>query len=105
MEPRSFYIVDVYRSCGTFSDQERLPQQNGDIEKRNGVKTTCIPPLLLPPPPLTPPFKCDNKGSQPARNFCPPPSPPPPHRIMDKILAASPKVEDGLRSGDCEYDS
>ncbi len=31
----------MYRSCGTFSYRERLQQQNGDIRKRDGMKTIC----------------------------------------------------------------
>ncbi len=89
----------MYRSYGTFSYRERLKQQNGDIGKRNGVKTICIWPHLVqghvysslspPSPPLTPPFKCDNKGSRPACHFRPPLSPP--HRIMDRFWQPRPK--------------
>ncbi len=35
----------------------------------------------------------------------PPTLPPPPPQDYGQILAASPKVEDGLHFGDCEYDS
>jgi hypothetical protein len=60
--------------------------------------------LSPPSPPLSlPPFKCDNKGSRPARYFRPPSLPPP--EDYGQILAASPKVEDGLHFGDCKYDS
>ena len=68
----------VYCSCGTFLYRERLQQQNGDMRKRDGVKTMCIWLYLvqgrvyssLSPPS---PFKCNNKGSWPALLFHPPP--------------------------------
>jgi hypothetical protein len=59
------------------------------------------PSLLLPPPPSHSPLL--NVISRPARHFRPPLSPPP--EDYGQILAASPKVEDGLHFGDCKYDS
>jgi hypothetical protein len=59
-----------------------------------------FPPLLTPPPP----FKCDNKGSRPARHFRPP-HPLPPPEDYGQILTTLPKVEDDLHFGDCEYGS
>jgi hypothetical protein len=63
--------------------------------------------LPLSSPPSHSPFKCNKKGSWPVRHFLPltPLPPPPPPLGFGQILAASPKVEDGLHFGDCEYDS
>jgi hypothetical protein len=94
------YVLYMYRSCGTFFYRERMQQQNGDIRKRDGVKTMCIWLHLvqgrvyssLSPPPhplLTPAFKCDNKGSRPALPFPPPPTLP--QRIMDRLWQPRPK--------------
>jgi hypothetical protein len=69
---------------------------------------TCLLLPYPPPPPLslTTPFKCDKKGRWPARHFHPlTPPPPPPPLDYGQILAASPKVEDDLYFGECEYDS
>jgi hypothetical protein len=63
--------------------------------------------LLLPlssSPPLSPPFKCDKQGSWPALHFLPL-TPPPPQLDYGQILAALPKIEDGLHFVDCECDS
>jgi hypothetical protein len=57
------------------------------------------------PPLLTPPFKCDNRGSQPAISFPPPPLATPPQEDYGQILATSPKLEDGPHLGVCEYGS
>jgi hypothetical protein len=102
----------VYRSCGTFSYQERLLQQNGDIGKRDGVTTTCIWAHLvqghirsspsLPPPPLSPPFKCNKQGSWPALCFLPfTPPPPPPIGLWTDFGSLA--KNGGWTS--CEYDS
>jgi hypothetical protein len=74
-----------------FSYRERLLQQNGDIGKRDGVKTTCIwahsvqGNVYSSPSPPYPPFSLPpsnvitiNKGSRPARHFRPLTPPPPP---------------------------
>ncbi len=78
------------------------------------VKTLCIWPhfvqghvyssLSPPSPPLSPPSNVITRAVGLRAISAPPLSPPPP-QDYGQILAASPKVEDGLRFGDCEYDS
>jgi hypothetical protein len=92
----------VYRSCGTFLYQERLQQQNGDIRKREGVKTMCIwlafstrtcllPPLSsFPPPPLTS-LQMRLEGQPACAHFRPPSPSPPPQRIIDRFWQPRPK--------------
>ncbi len=48
------------------------------------TRTHSLLPLSSPPP-LSPPFKCDNKGSWPALHFLPLTPPPPLHWIMDRF--------------------
>ncbi len=107
-------IFTMYRSCGTFSYRERLLQQNGDIGKRDGGKTTCIWAHLVqghvysspspPSPPLTPPSNVITRAAG-LRTISFPSHPLPPPLDYGQILTASPKVEDGFHFGDCEYDS
>ncbi len=86
----------VYRYCGTFSYRERLLEQNRDIGKRDGVKTTCLlvhlvqghiapPPLFLSPPPSSHPPNAISRAA--GLRFVSSPShpPPPPNRIMDRF--------------------
>jgi hypothetical protein len=69
------------------------------------------PPLLLPH--LPPPPHCTSvappaamlSGLEGWRRAPPSPPIPPPPLDYGQIFAASPKVEDGLHFGDCEYDS
>ncbi len=93
-------VNKLYRSCGTFSYRERLQQQNGDIRKRDGVKTTCIWPHLvqghvyssLSPPSLPlslPPSNVITRAAGLRAISAPPPSPP--HRIMDRFWQPRPK--------------
>jgi len=64
-----------------------------------------LSPPCPPPPPLTlPPYKCDNREPACAL-FPPPPFPSHPHEDYSQILATSPKVEDSLHVGACEYGS
>jgi hypothetical protein len=94
-----------------FLYRERLQQQNGDMRKRDKVEATCTwlylvqgqicspSPLLALPLPLSlsPPINVIT-GSRPALYFRPP-SPPHPPEDYSKILATSPKIEDGLHLG------
>jgi hypothetical protein len=48
------------------------------------TRTCLLLPLSSTPPSLTLPFKCDKKGSWPARHFLPL-TPPPPHWILDRF--------------------
>jgi hypothetical protein len=105
----------MYRSCGTFLYQERLQQQNGDMRKRDGMKAMCIWLHLaqgrvyssLSPPPLFSLFSLPTSNAitraAGLRSHFRPPHPPP--EDYGHILATSPKVEDGLHFGDCEYGS
>ena len=62
--------------------------------------------LSPPPPPLTPPSNAITRAAGlRAISAPPPPHPPPPPEDYEQILATSPKVEDGLHFGDCEYGS
>ncbi len=61
------------------------------------TRTCLLLPLSSSPPPLTPPFKCDNRAAGLHAISAPPTPPPPPEE--GQILAASPKVEDGLHFG------
>jgi hypothetical protein len=68
------------------------------------TRTCLLLPLSSSPPPLSPANAIRRAAglrviSSPSR-----PSPPPP-LYYGQILAASPKVGDGLHFGDCEYDS
>jgi hypothetical protein len=64
--------------------------------------------LSLSPPPPPPLFSLPPSNAitgQPACTLISDPPPPPPQEDYGQILASSPKVEDGLHLGVCEYGS
>ncbi len=106
----------LYRSCGTFyisreaSSAERRYRKEIWREKNYmhmgafSTRTCLLLPLSSSPPPLSPANAIRRAAGLRAISAPSHPLPPPP-LDYGQILAASPKVEDGLHFGDCEYGS
>ncbi len=96
------YVRNFYRTPAGYT-ADRKTRRKRDMSCYGLLSAASHPPLHLPPPP-----HCASVA-QPAAMLSGLEgrgrAPPSPHLIWGRLSVTSPKVEDGLHFGDCEYDS